>query len=249
MLDALTRKFTSLILSGIEDTALRMDEIGSYTGNCLCIDDDITPREFLSQFCSNFDSNLIFTRQGNLKIQILNWGSIEPTAAPHPTIYKDFETWKDSSNLVKKIQRKYAYIPTQNKYNREPQDITAQTNFNNRLLELPQKFLQNNQTSWYVSARYVYINQQKKQIVTFELPKEFVSGNNLEIGDIIVISHKKTGYNELIVQLQRENQSDKPFIKFEGEDITQLTGEEFALYDEGDPRNQNWTETSGPLIF
>lgn len=247
MLDALTSQFTGIFLTGIENTATRMDAIGNYTGNLLYIDDDITLKEILTQFCANFETSIAYKRDGNLEMQLLNWGSIETTAAPHPTLYKEFETWKDSTNTVKKIQRKYAYIPAETKYNREPQDITAQTNYNNHQIELPQRFLQNNQTSWYVSGRYIYIHQEREQIVTFQVPKE--TGNDPEIGDIILVSHKKTDYTEKIVQLQRESRNDKPFIKFEGIDITNLTGQEFALYEEGDPRNQYWTETSGPVIF
>lgn len=253
MLEALMEKYAPTItLSGIEEAAAAYEEIGSFNGNRLAVTDDIKPREFLSQYAADFDTHIIYTRQGNLELKVMKWGAIETTAAPHPTLYKNFETWKEAGNLFKRLQRKYAYIPAQNKYYREPQDITASTAYNEKLQELTQKNLVNNLTSWYTAGRYAYINQEREQIVTFELPKEFVSQENLELGDVLSVSHKKTGYNEITVQLRREVRSDgidEPCITYEGVDITHLTGEEFALYNEGDPRNQNWTETDGPLIF
>ncbi len=250
MLEALMEKYAaSITITGIDEAAAEYETIGSYFGNNLVITDDRKLREILTQYASDFDTNIIYTRIGNLELKVMKWGAIETQATPHPTIYKNFETWKEASNLFKKLQRKYAYIPAQNKYLWEPQDIQTATSYNEKLKELTQVNLLNNMTSWYVAGRYAYINQEREQIVTFELPGEYVSEKSLELGDVLSVSHKKTGYTEILVQLRRETRSDKSFVKFEGANITHLTGEEFALYNEGDPRNQYWTETSGPLIF
>jgi hypothetical protein len=250
MLEALCEKFAaSITITGIDEAATTYDEIGSYNGNNLAITDDIKLREFLSQYASDFDTNIIYTREGTLKLQVLNWGNIETTATPHPTLYSNFETWKDASSIFKKLQRKYAYIPAQNKFYWEPQDITASTAYNDKLKELTQKNLVNNLTSWYIAGRYAYIYQEREEICTFELPREFVKEKNLELGDILTVSHKKTGYTEILVQLRRESWSDKAFVKYEGANITGITGIECALYETGDPRNPTLTAETGPLLF
>jgi hypothetical protein len=250
MLEALIEKFAaSIIITGIDEAAAEYEAIGSFNGNSLIITDDIKLREFLTQYASDFDTNIIYTRQGTLKLKVLNWGAIEAVATPHPTLYLNFETWKDASSLFKRLQRKYAYIPAQNKYLWEPQDIAASTAYNDKLKELTQKNLVNNLTSWYIAGRYTYIYQEREEICTFELPPEFVKEKNLELGDILTVSHKKTGYTEILVQLRRESRSDKSFVKFEGTNITDLTGIECALYETGDPRNPTLTAETGPLLF
>jgi len=247
MLESLLSQFTSIIISNTDAIATSYEGRAVYNGNCLYIYDDKTIKEFLSEFCFNYDASLIFTRDGHFLLNLVNWGNIISKANPHPTEYLKFESWKESTNLINKVQRKYQYIPLDGKFNREPQDLNASTQYNEILKELQHRFLQNNQTSWDVSARYVYLFQQQEELVSFEISRELVKEYDINIGDILSVSHRKTNFIEKLVYIRRENHEGP--IKFEGIDVSSLTGAEFYLYSGTDERNPYLSESEGPLLF
>jgi hypothetical protein len=221
-------------LADVTPAKLLFDE-RQYDGNILFIDDNTTWRELIDRFSKNFNCRIFITRGGKLKIKVLRWGMETPVLKIHPGIIKEFAFSRDISQIKKKWQRDFQFIPAEGNYKMTPVDIPGTVLDINQVGEFQQIYLNIDSVSWDVSLREAFIRKNPIIVYKFKIPK--TEANKLELADTVLLRHRKNIFPEYRqIQILREiRQSGSGFVELEGYDLSEINRRTFILQDEGHP--------------
>lgn len=248
MLNQLIADFSAgFALEGVAESQPIFQE-RNYDGNLLYIDDDSTWKDLLNMFSANFNCRVFPTRDGNLKIKVIRWGMEAPLLTVRPQLLKDFKLRREITTIKKSWVRKYNYNPDEKKYLRTDFDISGGNS--HAVGEFQHRWMVKSISSRDVALREAFFLKKPILIYTVSIPKE--SANLLDLGDTIMIKHRKNVFkNEYRqVQILRENRRQSSgFVMIEGFDMTEINRGTFILREAGHPEVAVLGANEGPTLL
>ena len=237
MLNYLLTHFSELQIENLAEAQAIYDD-RNYDGNFLYISEDIDYVDVFKSFSQSFNSRVIYTKEGLIRIKLIRWIGENPVCSIDESQAANFHKYKETKYLQSAWHRNYQIDPITKKYGKTPMDLETGKKYKLQTGEFPQKFLVEDMDSLDVGTRDAYMMGKPLYIYSFKIPGDYFQ--QLELGDTMEISHRDSYFphQNRMIQVLRIGTVDNSGLYFvEGYDIHEIQGTPFIVREANHPLN------------
>lgn len=223
MIEYVVNNFAGFDIDGVSEAAAIFTARGNYNGNCIVISKGETTFEnLLCDFAKSFGCFIFPTRLGKMKLKLIELDE-NPVTEIHPSYVGGFIPQRNIEDVFGNWTTKYLYHFGSGQFQEELK-YKADNTLQKEKPAVERKFVVTEATATDVTEREAALQSETIVEYTFEVPRHIAK--LIELCDTVrLLPHWKNFCEDARdVFILRENRTHKGFVKFEGIDLTEMSG-------------------------